>query len=140
MKLNIPDFEQELFATLYTVTISDINYGGHVGNDRFLSIAHEARVRWYQSMALSEKNIGENCSTIMANAIVNYQSEVFQGEEIRIAIGVSKIGKSSFDLVYVFSNSENKPVAKLLTTIVSFDYERRKARRLPVSFIKRLQD
>ena len=41
IKLNLP--EQFLFSTNIAVRITDINYGGHVGNDSFLSLIHEAR-------------------------------------------------------------------------------------------------
>ncbi|MFZ9695712.1 MAG: hypothetical protein ACO3AY_07565 [Chitinophagaceae bacterium] len=28
------------------IRITDINYGGHVGNDRMLTLAHEARIQF----------------------------------------------------------------------------------------------
>jgi acyl-CoA thioesterase FadM len=35
------------FTTTYTVPIADINYGGHLGNDRPLALFNEARVRLF---------------------------------------------------------------------------------------------
>ena len=31
------------------VRITDLNYGNHVGNDAFVSIIHEARMKWLHS-------------------------------------------------------------------------------------------
>jgi len=36
------------FSCQLPVRITDINYGGHVGNDRLLVFAHEARMRFLQ--------------------------------------------------------------------------------------------
>ena len=45
---------QERFSTQLTVGIGDINYGGHVGNDRFLLFFQEARLRFLAGFGMSE--------------------------------------------------------------------------------------
>ena len=44
IKLALPD--RWTFSTELPVRISDINYGGHLGNDAVLALAQEARVRF----------------------------------------------------------------------------------------------
>ena len=44
IKLELP--EKLVFSTEIPVRITDINYGGHLGNDSILSIVQEARVRF----------------------------------------------------------------------------------------------
>ena len=43
LKLDFP--EPVIFATELEVRADSINYGGHVGNDRFLSLAQEGKLR-----------------------------------------------------------------------------------------------
>ncbi len=35
----------KIFKTNFAVRIGDINYGGHMGNDKFLLIFHDARLK-----------------------------------------------------------------------------------------------
>ena len=41
IKISLP--ESFKFSTIMKIRITDLNYGGHVGNDSFLSLIHEAR-------------------------------------------------------------------------------------------------
>ena len=46
------------FSTTIPVRITDLNYGGHVGNDAILSIIHEARMQFLHHFGYSEINFG----------------------------------------------------------------------------------
>ncbi len=56
------------FVAKYTVGIGDINYGGHLGNDKALIIFHDAHIQFLKHHELSELNIGENKGIIMVDA------------------------------------------------------------------------
>ena len=43
IKLTLP--ERFPFTTTIPIRITDLNYGGHVGNDTVLALLHEARVQ-----------------------------------------------------------------------------------------------
>ena len=45
------------FTCDITVRTTDLNYGGHLGNDRLLSLVHEARVAFLASFELSELDL-----------------------------------------------------------------------------------
>ena len=47
-----------MFIEKYKVTVGDINYGGHMGNERALVAFHQGRIAWLNSMGYSELNIG----------------------------------------------------------------------------------
>jgi len=64
------------FIMKYKVHISDINYGGHMGNDRSLSLFHEARIVFLKSLGYSEMNIGNGIGIIMKDAHVDYLAVV----------------------------------------------------------------
>ena len=55
IKIELPD--NFPFTTSIPVRITDINYGGHVGNDTVLSIIHEARMQFLKSMAIQKWNL-----------------------------------------------------------------------------------
>ena len=42
------------FQTEITVRVTDLNYGGHLGNDKLLSLIHEARVAFLACFGFSE--------------------------------------------------------------------------------------
>ena len=50
IKLDLP--ERFPFSTELRVRITDVNYGGHMGNDSLLGLLHEARVRFLEHYAL----------------------------------------------------------------------------------------
>jgi acyl-CoA thioesterase FadM len=42
------------FSTELTIRITDLNYGGHVGNDSFLSLIQEARQQYLKKLGYGE--------------------------------------------------------------------------------------
>ena len=71
VKLEIPNFFH--FETKLNIRVSDLNYGGHLGNDSFLSLAHEARVQFFNSLQMTEREFFGR-SLIMADSVVIYKS------------------------------------------------------------------
>ena len=132
IKIEIP--EKFLFKTEISVRISDINYGGHLGNDSLLSIIHEARVRFLKHLGYSEKDV-EGIGIIMNDAAIQYKAESFYGDELLIEVGVMDFSKIGCDIVYRITNSDNKKeIALAKTGIVFFDYENKKVAPLPEKF------
>lgn len=139
MRIQLPQTENYVFETEYSVVISDINYGGHLGNDKYLSIAHECRTRFYHWLGFSEKNIGQtNIGTIMANAVVNYKAEAFHGDELTVCIAVENIGRSNFDIIYKIMRNHDV-IAEILTTILAFHSVDKKVKSIPQIFLEKLQ-
>ena len=77
------------FSTELSIRIGDINYGGHLGNDAVLTLAHEARIRFLKQYGYSELDI-EGTAIIMADAAVVYKSEGFLGDILRIEVTVGE--------------------------------------------------
>ena len=74
IKIEIP--ERFIYKTEIPIRITDINYGGHLGNDSLLSIIHEARVRFLKNLGYSEANV-EGSGIIMIDSAIQYKSEGF---------------------------------------------------------------
>lgn len=134
IEINFPD--KTIFKTSLTVRITDLNYGGHLGNDKVLSLMHEARMLFLQSIGYSELNI-EGAGLIMADAGIKFKSEAFFGEVINVEIALSDITRSAFDLYYRFT-CENRLVALGKTGMLFFDYDKRKIVSCPQPFISKI--
>jgi len=140
IKLSLP--EKFAFTTSIRIRISDINYGGHVGNDAFLSLIHEARVQFYKHFGYSELNIG-GVATIMADVAIEYKKELLQGNLVYIDVTANDFDKLGFDIYYHLYLLENdKPITagKAKTGIMCFDYATKKKVAIPAEVIEKLSN
>ena len=117
------------FTATIPVRITDLNYGGHVGNDTILSIIHEARVQFLKSFGYSEKDLG-GVGMIMSDVVINFKNELFYGDVVNASVAVKDIGRASVDIVYLLKKGD-VVVAEAKTGMVRFDYERRKVTAIP---------
>jgi acyl-CoA thioester hydrolase len=125
------------FSTEIPVRISEINYGGHMGNDAALGILHEARIRFLESMGYTEFNI-EGSGIIMTEALLSYRAEVFRGDVLTVEIGVGEIEATGCALFYrVTSTRSGKEALRARTLIAFFDYAQRKVVPVPPAFAER---
>lgn len=129
------------FNYSYRVVISDINYGGHMGNDRSLSLFHEARIAFLEILAYSEMNIGDELGIIMKDAHVNFHAEVFRGDELEINVELGEQKGSLFYFNYlVIRKKDDKKVLAGKTGLLAFDYTKRKVAKTPALFIERINE
>ena len=126
IRLMIPG---NVIATMnITVRITDINYGNHVGNDSLLSISHEARVQWLKQNNFSELNAG-GVALIIGGLAIEFKSESFYGDILKIEIGCGEITSVGFELFYKLTAERNRKeilIANAKTDMVCFDYENKK--------------
>lgn len=121
------------FSVPIPVRITDLNYGGHVGNDRILAISHEARMAFLQQWNFTEMDAG-GCGLIMADSAIQYKGEGFYGDVFQVDMAVAQLSSISFDLYYRISTTrENRelPIAWLKTGMICFDYRERKITAMP---------
>ena len=122
------------FCAELRVRITDVNYGGHMGNDALLGLLHEARVRFLGHYGLSELDI-YGAGIIMADSVIVYKSEAFPGEILVIAVVVADFNRYGCDVVYqVTEKASGREVARAKTGIVFFDYAQRQIQPVPPSF------
>lgn len=134
VKINLPLTVH--YTTTIQLAIGDMNYGNHLSNDKVLTLAHEARIRFLESHGWDEYNVA-GASIIMTDAAVVYKSEGFRGNNIQIAVTVDDISNRGFDLYYRMMNlSTGKELAHVKTGILCFDYATRKVRSLPELFVQ----
>lgn len=123
------------FCTEITPRITDINYGGHLGNDSLLSIIHEARVRFLSHYGFSELNIG-NVGIILTDAVIVYKSECFYGNSLLIEVDVANFTNCNCDIYYKITEKNSSIlIATAKTNIAFYDYKTRKVVKVPESFL-----
>jgi len=139
LQFNLP--ETFVFRTELTVRASDLNYGGHVGNDTMLTLLQEARIQFYRQLGFKDEVSFEgSVGQIIADAAIQYKSESFLNDVLRIEIAVSDFNKYGFDMMYRVTNKEtNKEVARGKTGIVCFDYAKRKVASIPLILLQKLE-
>ncbi len=123
IKINLP--EQFSFSTNLQIRVTDLNYGGHVGNDTVLSILQEARQQFLQSRGYAELQV-EGYGLIMADAMVEYKKEMNHLDQIKIEIVATDFDKMGFDLYYrvmIQKNGEDILAVRAKTGMMLFDYQ-----------------
>jgi acyl-CoA thioester hydrolase len=136
------DFPQKsIFTTEITVRVSDLNYGGHVGNDTILTLMQEARVQFYKELGFKDEiSFDGSIGQIITDAAIQYKSESFLGDVLTIRIAVSDFNKYGFDMYYIIENkATGKNVAIGKTGIVCFDYSKRKIATIPQILFDKLK-
>lgn len=132
IKLEMP--AEFIFSTDLEIRISDVNYGGHVGNDSILTLAQESRLRFLNKYNYSEKDI-EGFGIVMTDAAIVYKNQAFWGDHISVSIAVADISRIGFDLYYMIINTSNqKEIAHIKTGMVFFDYNIQKIAATPEKF------
>ncbi len=124
---------QDSYSTTFTLTVrtTDLNYGGHLGNDRVLSLVHEARVAFLAEHGWSELACG-GASLIMGDAVIAFRAEAFAGDKLIIETVAVEPGRSGFRLCHRIKRcADDKVIALVETGLICFDYQERKVQTLP---------
>jgi acyl-CoA thioester hydrolase len=133
VKLSLP--EQFPFSTRIRIRITDLNYGGHVGNDSFLSLVHEARQQFLRHHGYGELEF-EGIGLIMADAIIEFKAELNVGDEVEIHVAATDFTRLGFDLYYkmeIIQPSGNILAGKVKTGMLCYDYSAKKVVAIPAA-------
>ncbi|GAA4003211.1 thioesterase family protein [Hymenobacter fastidiosus] len=122
------------------VRITDLNYGGHLGNDALLSLLHEARVQFLHHAGLRELDAETRQGTIMADVAIEYKGEAFYGDVLHIELAANDLHKYGFDVVYWVKNQTGKEIARAKTGMLLFDYATRKLRPMRAETRQQLEE
>ena len=135
VKISLPG--QFSFSCNIPVRITDVNYGGHVGNDTILSIIHEARIQFLNSIGYTEMMFA-GVGLIMADVMIEFKKEIFYGDTVKVSMAAEESSKVAIDIFYKLekpdnknSNGKNLLVAVAKTGMVCFDYNMKKIAGIP---------
>ncbi|MDO4642456.1 MAG: thioesterase family protein [Cardiobacteriaceae bacterium] len=119
------------------VRVGDINYGGHLGHDRLITLLHQARIDFLHSLGASELDCF-GTGLIMRRLACEYQGEAFLGDRLTFTMRVVKHRRTAFTLYYAVRCGE-RLIATAETEMVAFDYKQHKVMMLPEAFNSALQ-
>lgn len=128
------------FSTMLTIRVTDLNYGGHVGNDSFLALIQEARQQFLRSHGYEELSIA-GFGLIMADVAIEFKKELNYGDVVKISVAADGFDKRGFDLFYlleVIDGEKNFVAGKAKTGMMCFDYVNKKKIAVPLEVINEL--
>jgi acyl-CoA thioester hydrolase len=134
--------EQEVYEFRCSIQVrpQDINYAGHMGNDSLISLAGAARAQLFQSLGLSELDLGDRqTGIIIADLVVNYKAEAFMFDELLVETHLDEFAEKGFRMFHRI-RKDAKLIALVETGFLSYNYSTQKTSPLPASFLKRLAD
>ena len=138
IKINLP--ESFFFTATIPIRITDLNYGGHVGNDTVLSLLHEARVQFLNHFNYTELKF-EGVALIMSDVAIEFKMELFYGDVIKAYITTGDFGRVGFDMFYKLVNEKDERiVATAKTGMVCYDYEKKKVVAMPEESVRKLKN
>ena len=140
IKIDLPG--KFLFTANIPVRITDINFGGHVGNDTILSIVHEARAQFFTHCGYTELDFA-GAGTIMSDVAIEYKNQTYYGDTILASVAVGEITKVAFDLFYKLEKKSAEgglvPVAFAKTWMVCYNYDLKKVIAIPEAALEKIK-
>jgi acyl-CoA thioester hydrolase len=134
IKIELP--EQFNFSTKIAIRITDLNYGGHVGNDTVLSLIHEARVQFLKHYGYEELKL-EGVSLIMSDVGIEFKAELFYGDIVTAFVTPINFSRAGFDIYYKLMRDETI-VAIAKTGMICYNYDTRKVVSIPAKVKEKL--
>ncbi len=130
-RIELKPLAEYQFATELTVRVTDLNYGGHLGNDRLLGLVHEARLAFLANHGWSEMDCG-GVSLIMGDAAIVFLGQAYGGDRLRVEVSIGEPRRCGFRLFHRITRaSDGKAIALVETGMICFDYERQRVQPLP---------
>jgi len=110
-----------------------------MGNDRFLTLMQEARLRWLHSLGFkNEKEISPPIGLIVVDSAIQYKAEVFHGEKLSVELSIGEINTRSFDLYYKVLKEKQTVAALGKTGILCMDYIEKSVVKIPDNLLRHL--
>lgn len=139
-RIKVPITDCWAFSTIITIRITDLNYGGHVGNDVFLSLIHEARLQFLHHYGFSELDFA-GTGLIMADAAIEFKRELVYGNEVKISVAATGFDKLGFDILYLMQVKDGEQwltAGKVKTGMLCYDYSAKKKVQVPAEAIEKI--
>ena len=123
----------------YVVGVGDINYGGHMGNEKSLLVFSDARINFLRNFGFTELNIGSSIGLILAEASVKYKKEVFMHDVLQTEVWISEVKGLRWTISYETTRVEDGNVVFSGSTLMlCYDYNSKKVSRIPEDFLSKV--
>ena len=126
------------FSIPLKVHIGDVNHGGHVGYQIYLSYFQEARIAYLKEFECTELDI-HGYGMIISEANCKYKQELFYRDEIRVKCGIGQLKSKAFIMEYQIEKGDDV-CAIGSTTNLCYDFQNKKVVKLPLEFVKAIRE
>lgn len=131
--------EQVAHVVEVPVRFSDLDSMGHVNNARYLTFLEEARLSWFGALGRRLGVDVMDAGAIIARIEIDYVRPVLLAPEpLRVAVGVCRVGRSSFTLAYTVEQA-GEVAARATSVVVTYDYASGSSRTLPEPLVALLR-
>lgn len=137
-RIQLPD--RFSFTAQIPVRITDLNYGGHVGNDSFLSLIHEIRVQFLRHHGYQEMDLA-GVGLIMTDAVIEFKNELYYGDMLWASVAAAEFSRVGFEIYYRLEKKlgeKMQPVAFARTGMICYNYAAKKIVSVPKEVCTRL--
>jgi len=112
-------------STDITVNWGDMDALGHVNHSVFATWMETARMMYFSKVGMMEIYENSNIGPILARIEVDYKFPIVYPDVVKVRTSVSRIGNSSFDMVYQISSlakeGEVAASGKVVGVLVDYD-------------------
>ncbi len=123
------------YRTQITVRFRDLDAMGHVNNAVFFTYFEIGREA-FQFENISDHIDKSRSSFILAHISCNFIRPITFGTQLTLTLAVKKIGRKSFDYLYILSDSADESIeyARGESVQVCYDYSQNKSMELSPEF------
>lgn len=133
-----PDPSLFTFRHPVEVRFKDIDVGGHAHHSIALVYFEEARAAYWRQVVGREDS--EEVDFILAEARVRYHQRVLYPQTLSVGVRTSTLGKKHFVMEYLVLGEDGVELVSGETTLVMFDYERKKTKPISPEMRKAIQN
>jgi acyl-CoA thioester hydrolase len=119
------------------VRFKDIDLGGHVHHSMVLVFFEEARAAYWRKVVGLESL--EEIDFIMAEARIRFHARILYPLRTSVGVRVPSVGRKHFIMEYLVVDPEGTHLASGETTMVMYDYDEGRPKRVPDEVRRRIE-
>lgn len=108
------------YVRRFEVIYRDIDAMGHVNNAVYVSHMETIRTQFFTQ--LGDFRLPGDFPFILAEVTCTFRAPAFFGEMLTAGTGVSRLGRSSFEMLTAFDGPDGRRIVQGRSVIVTYDY------------------
>ncbi len=138
VQLHYPD--NTLLSHKVTVRLGDLSLAAHLGFDHLVNMIHDAVANFMDYAGLDMTDVDQKIRIIVVDFSIQYLSEAFRKDRLRIDMAVGEIRTKGFALYFkIFNETREMKVAIAKIGLVFFDYSSHSPVEIPGEILERIK-
>jgi len=122
------------FSCNIQVRFADLDSYGHVNNATYFTYLETARTKIFMTQGIDFMH--EDILYVVAKAECAFKKPINLGDELKVHLWISHVGKASFDIDYMLEDPEGKLFATAKTVMVALEKGKETPAPLPEKFLQ----